>query len=87
LFDWWRDPETFTPDFTDVDVFVDPDGDEWRLTIVAMPMQRIITKDVFPEDWLAVSRANDFTNLMRKHWPDVRIHRYIQSRTKPLPGS
>jgi hypothetical protein len=71
----WDDPETFVPDFTDVDVFVDPAGDGWRLTIVARPVNRILTRDLFPDEELAVSRAFDFTKLMRKHWPEVRIHR------------
>ena len=82
MHDWWRDPETFAPDFTDVDVFLDPDGDDWRLTIVAMPMRRTLTNDLFPDEWLAVARASDFTNLMRQHWPDVRIHRHYQSQPK-----
>ncbi len=84
--EWWFEPETFVPDFTDVDVFLDPEGDDWRLTILARPVNRTLTRDLFPDEELAVSRALDFTNLMRKHWPDVRIHRRYQSREKPLPG-
>lgn len=84
--EWWFDPETFVPDFTDVDVFLDPEGDDWRLNIVARPVNRTLTRDLFPDEELAVSRAFDFTNLMRKHWPGVRIHRRYQSQERPLPG-
>lgn len=80
--EWWEDPDTFVPDFTDVDVFLDPDGDEWRLTIVAMPNNRVLTKDVFPDEGLAASRANDFQHLMHTHWPSVRVHRmYYRPRS------
>ena len=73
--EWWEDPETFVPDFTAVEVFLDPDGDQWRLTLVAMPVNRILTNDLFPDEELAVSRAGDFEHLMHNHWPSVRVHR------------
>ncbi len=41
--EWWQDPETFVPDFTDVEVFLDPDGEEWRLTVVVAPGGRVLT--------------------------------------------
>jgi len=78
------DPETFTPDFTDADVFLDPQGDQWRLTIIAMPKNTILTKDVFPDVWLADARAQDFQRLMHKHWPSVRVHPKYQ-RPRPQP--
>lgn len=82
---WWEEPETFVPDFTDVDVFLDPEGDQWRLTIVAMPVNRILTRDVFPDEELATSRANDFQHLMRNHWPSVRVHRKFHRPRTSLP--
>lgn len=63
-------------DFNQAEVFieksneswVDEDNQEhdwWRVTVVAMPVNRPVTSDKFPERWLAEARAQDFERLMR----------------------
>jgi hypothetical protein len=77
----WVELHTTVPDFTDVEITVEPDGVEWRLTIVALPDNRVITQDLYPDEALALGRANDFAHLIREHWPEVRIQRqYPRSR-------
>src|SRR5439155_8454393 len=55
--DYCGDPLTSVPDFTDVYIRVQPVGTEFKLAVVAMPANRIIASDFFPDEQLARSRA------------------------------
>jgi len=78
---WQETPAKPSP-FTEMDLYVEPDSDEWRLTIMGQPDNELIARDWFVEEDLAVARADDFCQLVRKHWPDVRVNRHFP-RSRP----
>jgi hypothetical protein len=64
-------------------VFVEPDGDRWRVDVISRPGNRVVASDHYPDEGLAVARAQDFARMLEQLWWqfDVRVHRRFKGRS------
>ncbi|HEV2033392.1 MAG TPA: hypothetical protein VGU71_04215 [Candidatus Dormibacteraeota bacterium] len=65
---WWTEGRPTRPNFHEVDVYVEPDGEGWRVDVIARPTNELLGSDHYPDEDLAAARASDFANLLEQHW-------------------
>ena len=76
----WAEDRPTKPNFSEVDVFVETDGDGWRVDVIARPTNELLGSDHFPDLDLAAARATDFARLIEQHWFQfgVLVHRQLR---------